>query len=72
MKKFGDIENGITTYVNDGALVISIPINVLKTSFEYLPDYEEAIIKPKKENKFAELIAEHLQELEIILVSRSN
>lgn len=62
MKKFG-VENEITTYVNDKSLFIEVPLNVLKTAFEYSPEnYDESVICNNKEKEFAELIAEHLHD----------
>ena len=62
MKKYGN-GTGIETYVNDTALIIEVPIDVLTTSFKYYPvNYPEASVKPKKQKDFAELIAEHLHD----------
>lgn len=62
MKKFGK-EELITTYVDEKALVINVPIDLLKTTFEYSPNnYDESLILKNREKEFAELIAEHLHD----------
>lgn len=63
MQKYGNAGTGIETYVNNTALVIEVPIDVLVAAFRYYPDnYPEASVKPKKQREFTELIAEHLHD----------
>jgi hypothetical protein len=57
------INLGIETYVNDKALVIEVPIDILTMSIKYYPDnYPESSVKHEKQRDFAELIAEHLHD----------